>query len=89
MANLSEQDLCTDLLNDEKRMMGMYPTFISEANCPELRNLLMNQYTMLSNDQYRLFDAMSQKGFYQVKDAPASEVKQAKTKLSQARKQLG
>ena len=88
MANLCEQDLATDLLNEEKRMMGMYSTFISESNCTQLRNILLNQYAVLSNDQYRLFDAMNQKGFYQVKNAPENEVQQAKEKQAQAQQQL-
>ena len=87
-SNLSEQDLLNDLLNEEKQLMGLYSTSISEAACPELRTLLINQFQQVSCDQYSVFDWMSKKGFYPVKQAQQAEVEQAKQKLTQMQKQL-
>ncbi|MGI6176454.1 MAG: spore coat protein [Christensenellales bacterium] len=86
--NLSDKDLLMDLLNEEKQIMGLYQTFISEAGCPNLRNVLTSQFNEVSNDQYRVFNAMSERGFYAVKQAQPNEVQQASQKMTQTKQQL-
>lgn len=77
-ANLTEQDLLNDLLNQEKQLMSSYATYIQEASCQNLRKILTNQFNQTSQDQYQVFDQMRQKGYYQPKDAQDQEVQQAK-----------
>ena len=87
-ANLTEQELLNDLLNEEKHLMSLYSIAISETACPELCSLLNSQYQQISNDRYCVFDAMSKKGFYPIKQAQQAEVDQAKQKMCQTQKQL-
>ncbi|MGI6168605.1 MAG: spore coat protein [Christensenellales bacterium] len=87
-ANLSEQDLLNDLLSAQKQLMNSYTLFISEASCPNLRNVLSCQLNEVTNDQYKIFNAMNQKGYYPTKDAPANEVQQAKQKATQMKQEV-
>ena len=85
---LSEQDILNQMLIQEKHMISSYSTFITEASCPNLRQLLTNNFEQTCEDQYQLFDCMRQKGYYQTKDAPDNDVQQAKQQLGQMRTQL-
>jgi len=87
-ANLSEQDLLNDLLNQEKQLMSSYTTFISEASCENLRGILTNQFNQTCKDQYEVFDKMRIKGYYQPKDAQSNEVQTTKQKFEQIRSSL-
>jgi len=87
-ANLSEQDLLNDLLLQEKQLIGAYSTFITEASCQNLRQVLTTNLTENCNDQYQIFAAMKQKGYYQTKDAPTTDVQSAKQKFQQIQNQL-
>lgn len=87
-ANLTEQDLLNDLLNQEKQMMSSYTTFISEASCENLRDILTNHFNQTCEDQYQVFDHMRQKGYYQAKDAKTQEVKKAKQTFEQVKASL-
>lgn len=87
-ANLSEQDLLNDLLLQEKQLIGAYSTFITEASCQNLRQVLTTNLTENCNDQYQVFAAMKQKGYYQAKDAPTMDVQSAKQKFQQIQNQL-
>ena len=82
-ANLSEEDLLNDLLNQEKQLMASYTTFISEASCENLRGILTNHFNQTCKDQYQVFDNMRQKGYYQPKDAQSKEVELTKQKFEQ------
>ncbi|KAJ50437.1 spore coat protein CotF [Clostridium tetanomorphum] len=86
--NLSEKDLMEDLLTTEKQVISAYSTGITESSCPNLRNVLLNNFRNAEDTQYKVFDAMKQKGWYQTKDAPANEVQQMKTKSTQMQQEL-
>lgn len=87
-ANLSEKDLLNDLLNQEKQLVNSYATFITEASCPNLRQVLTTQLGETATQQYQIFDQMRQKGYYQTKDAPSNEVMQTKQKFAQMKNTL-
>lgn len=87
-ASFSEQELMQDLLASEKQVISAYSTGITEASCPNFRNVLVNNFKNTQDVQYKIFDAMRQKGWYEVKDAPATEVQQAKTKIQELANQL-
>ncbi len=86
--NLTEQDLLTDLLNQEKQLMSLYATGIQEASCRNLRKLLTTQFTQTSQDQYEIFDQMREKGYYQTKDASTQEVQQVKNTFKNVQSEL-
>ena len=75
---MSEKDLMHDLLATEKQVISAYSTGITESSCPNLRNTLIDNFKNDQNIQYKLFDAMKQKGWYATKDAPDNEVQQLK-----------
>ncbi len=87
-ANLSEKDLLNDLLNQEKMMISSYATFVTEASCPNLRQVLTTQLNETATNQYQIFDQMRQRGYYATKDAPTADVTQAKEKMSQMKNNL-
>jgi spore coat protein CotF len=76
--NMTEQDLLTDLLNQEKHLMSLYAAGIQEASCKNLRKLLISQFNQVSQDQFEVFDQMREKGYYQTRDAPSQQVQQLK-----------
>ncbi len=76
--DMTEKELLTDLLNQEKQMMSLYATGIQEASCKNLRKILGNQFSQTSQDQFELFDQMREKGYYQTQDAASQYVQQVK-----------
>ncbi len=76
--NMTEKELLTDLLNQEKQMMSLYASGIQEASCKNLRKILGSQFSQTSQDQYELFDQMREKGYYQTQDAASQHVQQVK-----------
>ena len=85
---LTEQEILNDILLQEKHMSSAYSTYVTEASCPNLRNLLTQNLTDIFNEQYQVFDTMRQKGMYQVKDAQTNEVQQAKQQFQQMWQQM-
>ncbi len=80
---MKEKDLMQDLLTTEKQVISAYSTGITETSCPNLRNTLVNNFEKAQDCQYKIFDAMSKKGWYPVKDATDQEVQEAKTQANQ------
>ena len=85
----TDQDRMEDLLAQEKYLIDGYATFIPEASCPELRNVLSDNLNGCFNDQYTVYDKMSNLGWYPTKNAPQVEIDEAKQKFSQLGQQLG
>ena len=86
---LSDQERMEDLLTQEKYLINAYGTFIPEATCPQLRQVLSANFNDCVQNQYSLFDQMNQKGWYQTKPAPVPEVDAARQKFSQMKQQMG
>ena len=86
--NLTEKELMNDILTTEKQAISAYSTGITEASCPNFRNVLVNNLKSAEETQYKVFDAMRQKGWYQVKNAPTNDVQQAKNQANQMMTEL-
>lgn len=80
---MEEKELLHDLLASEKQVVSAYSTGITESSCQNLRNTLVDNFKNVQDVQYKVFDAMKQKGWYPTKDAPTNEVEQLKTEASQ------
>ena len=80
---LNDQDKLEDLLSEEKYLISAYGSFIPEASCPQLRQVLTQNLTECADNQYAIFDQMSQLGWYPTKDAPVADVTAACDKFSQ------
>ena len=85
---LDEKGIMQDLLATEKQVISSYSVGITETSCPNLRKTLVNNFEKAQDVQYRVFDAMRQKGWYPAKDAPDNEVQQLKTESTQMEQQL-
>ena len=85
---LEEKDILNDILNQEKQIVTLYSTAITESSCPNMRQMLMQNMSQSSADQYNVFVQMRNKGYYQTKPADSQEVMQAKQKFQQMKSQL-
>ncbi len=85
---LTDQDRLGDMLSQEKQLIDTYSTYIPEASCPNLRQVLEDNFTDCVKDQYTVFDYMNQRGWYEVKTATAQEVTDAVNKCNQLKSQL-
>ena len=85
---MAEKDLMHDLLATEKQVITAYSTGITETSCENLRNTLVDNFKNSQNIQYKIFDAMKQKGWYSTKDAPDNEVQQLKNDATQMMNEL-
>lgn len=88
MAEMTEQDLLGDLLNQEKLMMSSCAQHLQDASCPTLRRILLDQFGKTAQDEYQVLDQMRQKGYYNPKEADDKEVKLAKNNLNNMRDEL-
>lgn len=75
---LTEKDLMCDLLSSEKQILSSYCIGITEASCPNLREILISNFHRAQETQYKSFDVMREKGWYPIKDAEPSLVEKAK-----------
>ncbi len=86
---LNDQDKLEDLLSEEKALIGSYGTFIPEAACPQLRQVLTQNLSECAENQYAIFDQMNKLGWYPTKAAPEADITAARDKFSQLRQTLG
>ncbi|MDD7412032.1 MAG: spore coat protein [Eubacteriales bacterium] len=86
---MNDQDRLEDLLTEEKYLINAYSTFIPEATCPQLRQVLTTNFNDCCQNQYAVFDQMNQLGWYQTKAAPMPDIEQARRKFAQLKQQLG
>ena len=87
-AALSDRDRLEDLLSQEKYLINAYGTFVPEATCPQLRQVLTANLTDCIQNQYTLFDQMNQMGWYPVKPAPTQDIDAARQKFAQMKQQM-
>ena len=79
---MNDQERITDLILTEKKMSANYDTFASELRDEFLKLLNQGHQT-----QTKLFQTAQQKGWYQVEQAPASQIGTAYTRFSNQRPQ--
>lgn len=85
---MKEKDLMQDLLTSEKQVVSSYSTGITETSCQNLRNTLVDNFKNVQDIQYKVFDAMKQKGWYATKDAPDNDVNTLKNQANQMMSEL-
>lgn len=86
--NLSDKDLLHDSLATEKQIINSYSIGITESSCENLRDTLVNNLKAAESMQYKLFDTMRQKGWYEIKDAQDNDVQNLKNKSNQMMTEL-
>ena len=88
-AAYTDQDRMEDLISQEKFLIDGYSTFIPEADCPELRQVLTENLNGCFGSQHAVFDQMRTLGWYPSKPAPQADIDEARAKSDQLRTQLG
>lgn len=86
--SLNDKERMEDLLAQEKYLISAYSTFIPEASCPNLRQVLTTNFNDCAQNQFQVYDKMSQLGWYPGKEAPQNEVDAARQKFQQMKQQL-
>ena len=79
---MKDQEVITDLMLTEKKMSANYDTYASECVNTQLRDTFVKLLAQSHETQARLFGAAQQKGWYQVEQAPAQKVDQARQKFT-------
>lgn len=85
---MNEKELMSDLLLSEKHGTEAYTIGITESSCPNLRQTLSKCSQSIFKSQEDVFNAMNQRGWYNVKKADSQEVQNAKTKYAQIQNEL-
>lgn len=88
MNQWQDKEMLTDILDEEKSIIKLYSTGVTESSCQNMRNLFLKNIDQLNDDQYQVFDHMRTLGFYQTSPAQDTKVQQAKQKFSQMQQQL-
>lgn len=81
-ASFTEKELMNDLLMSEKQVSSAYTVGITESSCANLRNVLMRCEENVFTNQQDIFNAMEQRGWYNIKKAPSQDVQNAKDKFN-------
>ena len=84
---MNDQERITDLILTEKKMSANYDTFDSEYVHVETQDEIQKLLNQGHQTQTKLFQTAQQKGWYQVEQAPASQIGTAYTRFSNQRPQ--
>jgi spore coat protein F len=87
-ASFTEKELFNDLLMSEKQVSSAYTIGITESSCSNLRSVLTRCEQNVLSTQEAIFNAMNQRGWYQVKKAPSQDVENAKAKYNQLKNEV-
>ena len=82
---MNDQERMADLLAMEKKLGNNYDIFASECVNLALRNEFVKDLTQSHSTQTELFQAAQSRGWYQVEQAPASQIGTAYTRFSNQR----
>lgn len=86
MSNVTEKDALNDLLIQEKDIIHVYGNFLPEGSTPQLRNILKKNMDVIAQQQYDIFVAMQEKGYYEVKEADETAISEARKQFSKSKK---
>lgn len=86
---LNDQQRMEDLLTQEKYMISSYSTFVPEATCPQLRQVLTDNLNQSVQSQFTVYQKMDSMGWYPAKPAQQNDVQTAQQKFAQMKQQMG
>ena len=78
MNSYADREQLTDLLNSQKFLTGVYNNNLNEAATPEFRATLTSILAEEQQIQNRIFNEMSQRGFYNVCQAEEQKIQKTK-----------
>ena len=85
---LTDKDLIQILLNEHKLMASAMTNCILESSNQQLRHDCMNLLNRDFEHQKMIFDAMHQRGWYQVQAAQPQDIQRAQQTLNQQQQEL-
>ena len=85
---LTDKDRMEDMLTQEKYLISVYSSFSPEADCPQLKTVLTDNFNGCVVNQTELFDKMSALGWYPLKAAPKADIDQARQKFREMKQQI-
>lgn len=85
---LNEQDSLQDMLDCEKKLMGVYATALVEGSNKHLRKELMKHYDSCAQNQFTVYEEMLTRGYYQVQPAPKQQLDEKIECFKKTEKQL-
>ena len=88
MANLTDKEIMSSILNEHKLSASSLTNLVLESSCPTLRNDVQSILTKTFNGQKQVFDMMSQKGWYPVQNANQQEISMAQQKVKNIQSQM-
>ncbi len=80
--NMGDKEVLGDLLSSQKFATSNYNTFAGECQNTQLRDEFLNILKEEHCIQNEIFQEMSSRGWYQVKNAPPNEVTTVLTKFT-------
>jgi spore coat protein CotF len=85
---MTEQEILQDALIGTKFLLSMYNQFGLECSNPELRNLFNEQRSMVSENNFKVFEVMKKKKLYPITKATITDVDKALQMHSQMQSDL-
>ena len=85
---LSEKDALQDLLDCEKLLMTYYAAALTEGSSTPFRKQIIKHYTADAETQFRVFEQMLDRGYYQVQPAAKMMIDQNVEKFGKVQKQI-
>ena len=85
---LCEKDALQDLLDQEKLLMSYYAGALMEGSCKPFRKEILKNYTGHAETQFRVFEQMLSRGYYDVQPAAKMLLDQQTEKFSKSLKQI-
>ena len=85
---LCEKDALQDLLDCEKLLMGYYATALMEGSSLPFRKEILKSYGLNAETQFRVFEQMLSRGYYEVQPAAKMLIDQNAEKFSKVQKQI-
>ena len=79
---MNDQERMADMLTMEKKLSNNYDLYASECVNTALRNEFIKDFTQSHTTQTELFQAAQSRGWYQVEQAQADKINQARTKYT-------
>lgn len=86
-SSMTEQEMLTDLLHSERAAVKQYAENCTESGCMNLRSLLINCMSEVSEDQFAVFEQMKQRNLYKTTPAQQQEIQTAKQDMTQLQQQ--
>ena len=86
---LSEKDALQDLLDIEKLLMNYYNAALTEGSCKPFRKEILKNFTAHAETQFKVFEQMLARGYYEVQPAEKELFEKNKETFSKAYRQIG